>query len=141
MPGKINKSSPSYIRTKGGARKALGEVAKNLESVIQTIKVNNKEALDEIAKEIEATSNKYAPMDTEELRKSSYIASEESGDNYTVEIGYTSDYANFQHENYGTSYINPTTKGTRPKFLQLAGTEIESDIKDIVARKQKETFK
>jgi len=133
MPGTINKASPAYIASKASATKAMEDVSKNLEAIISQLINVTDSTLDEIAKDIETKSNEYAPKKTEDLVKSSYIASEKKGNEYTVEIGYTDPKAIYQHENYGTSYKKPTTPGTKPKFLQLAATEEESDIAKRVA--------
>lgn len=141
MPGVINKSGPSYIRRKGDAEKALKEVTKNLEKILKTVGEVSGESLDNIAKEIKKKSDEYAPLDKGDLRNSSYTSSEKQGNKYTAEVGYKADHAIYLHENYGTSYANPTTQGTKPKFLESAATEIESDIPRIVAEDIKKVIK
>lgn len=129
--GIVNKQAPAYIRRSGDAKKALDQVAKNLEQVLQGIEGLTEEALDEIALTIHNNSQAYAPLDTRELRESSYIESEKTGTNYTVEIGYKADHSVYTHE-IGP-YKNPTTLGTGYKYLQRAATEVESDIPQIIA--------
>ena len=131
----VNKSSPAYIRRSADAKKALDTVAKNIQSAIDAIKLGSENALEEIAQTIHNTSQAYAPLDTGELRDSSYISSEKTADKYTVKIGYGKDgkapYAVYVHE-IGP-YKNPTTPGTGYKFLERAVTETEADIAQIVA--------
>jgi len=141
MAGRINKSHPSYITSKASAEKAIKEVSKNLQLAIDNMKVASEEVLYEIGLNVLNTSNRYAPLDNGELRDSSYIIEEKTKDSYTVEIGYTSDHAVYQHELYGTSYKDPTTPGTTPKFLQNALNEVEADIERIVADAERNILK
>ena len=131
----VKKPSTSYIETSKGAKKALDDVAKNLENAIAALGLATQESLDEIALTIHNTSQAYAPLDTGELRDSSYVSSEKTKDKYTVEIGYGKDgkapYAVYTHE-IGP-YKNPTTPGTGYKYLQRAVTETEADIEQILA--------
>ena len=129
--GIVNKKSPAYIRRSGDAKKALGQVAKNLEQAIAEIEGLTEDALDEIALSIHNKSQVYAPLDTGELRESGYVESERTDGKYTVEVGYTDPKAPYTHE-IGP-YKNPTTPGTGYKYLQRAATEIESDIPQIIA--------
>jgi len=139
----VNKASKSYIRRKGDAAKAISEVTKNLQSAIDELKITSKESLDEIALTILNTSNNYAPLDTGELRDSSYTESEETNNSYTVEIGYGNEgkapYAVYVHEIGPIE--NPTTPGTTYKFLQRAVTETEADIERILADALRNTLK
>lgn len=129
--GKINKTSPSYINSKASADKALKDVANNLQSVIDGLKIQSEDVLYEVGLNILNTSNRYAPLDEGELRDSSYIEDERTETGYTVEVGYTADHAVYTHE-LGP-YKNPTTPGTGFKYLQRAVTETESDIEQILA--------
>ena len=47
--GIVNKKSESYIRRSGDAKKALDQVAKNLENIINGIELITEDTLDEIA--------------------------------------------------------------------------------------------
>lgn len=133
--GVVDKQSKSYIKRSGDAKKALDQVAKNLEKAIAEIGLITEDTLDEVALSILNKSLTYAPLDTGELRESAYTDFEKTNSNYTVEIGYGKDgkapYAVYTHE-IGP-YNNPTTPGTNYKFLQRAATEVESDIPAIVA--------
>jgi hypothetical protein len=129
----IDTSSPAYIKTSSDARQAMDKIGANLSKVLAELQVTSEEALLEIAQNILNESNNIAPMDTGEMIDSSYIASEVTDGNITIEVGYKDPKAVYQHELYGTSYKNPTTPGTMPKFLQTAATEVESDIPARVA--------
>lgn len=131
MAGMINKNSKAYIRRSKDSKKALKDVQNNLEAVLSSVTEVTEQSLNKLAEEIQKKSNEYAPLDTGDLRKSSYISNERNGDNYTVEIGYKADYAIFTHE-IGP-YKHPTTPGTDYKYLQRAATEIESEIPSIIA--------
>jgi hypothetical protein len=135
----VNKSSTSYIKRSGDAKQALNNVAKNLENILAQIGITTEDSLDEVAQTIHNTSQAYAPLDTGELRESSYISSEKTEGKYTVEIGYTDPKAPYVHE-IGP-YKNPTTPGTDYKFLQRAVTETEADIEQILADAIKNTLR
>jgi len=141
MAGRINKSSVSYIKSKESADKALKEVSNNLQIALDKLKIQGEEILYEVGLNVLNTSNRYAPLDNGDLRDSSYIVDEKTKDSYTVEIGYTADHAVYQHELYGTSYKNPTTPGTTPKFLQNALNEVEADIERIIADAERNVIK
>ena len=131
--GKINKSHPAYIKLKGDAEKALKEISVNLQTIIDNMSIVTQDSLEEIGLTIKNRSDTYAPLDTGELRESSYVESEQQGDKTVVEIGYTADHAVYQHENYGDAYNNPSTPGTMPHFLLLATQQTEKEIPEIIA--------
>lgn len=131
----IDKSSSSFKRNKTNAKSGLKEIRNNLQKALADIEEGAAEGLEEVAQTIHNTSNRYAPMDTGELRDSSYYEQIEAPDKVVYEIGYTADHAVYAHENAGrgVDYVNPTTSGTHWKFLEKAVGETTEDIERVVA--------
>lgn len=76
----------------------LETVMRNLQAEIAGIENRTREGLLEAALKIEAASNARVPRDTGNLAASSYARVSEDG-RLAVEIGYTSNYALYVHEN------------------------------------------
>ncbi|MFS8639301.1 MAG: hypothetical protein LOD90_00515 [Symbiobacteriaceae bacterium] len=101
-------------------------------------------------------SNKTAPKKTGDLRANAYLKFDGEelarGENppaslaaptgfrgrHVVEVGYGVEYAIYVHEM--PPYQNPTTPGTRPKFLELAVQENRDRIARHVEQKVREAL-
>ena len=141
MGGKFDKKEYGpYIRRSGDAKAAMAQVQKNLQAVLDGIRVSAGEGLKGAAEAIHQKSLDYAPKEFGALRKSAYVAHSEQNGVTTYEIGFGEGgdpgYTIFTHE-IGP-YANPTTPGTDYKYLQRAVTELEADIIDDVASQIKE---
>lgn len=78
--------------------------------------LKNKSSYKDIANDILIRSLYYCPIDTGELKKSSYIENSEDG----IKIGYNISYATYVHEILDNNHIAPT----RSKFLEDAVIDI-----------------
>lgn len=137
------KAHPSYKPTRKSINSQLASVAKNLQNVLNKMEEYAKESVEDIGQKLAEESGKICPVDEGDLKQSLYLVSAIEGGKYVVEVGYTDPKAVFAHEIFGgpnNTYLNPTTPGTFPKFLETPLAQIEGEIVKKVADKVKEVI-
>jgi HK97 gp10 family phage protein len=108
------------------AIKGVNEVIANLKRVQLELEKKRKTALTRIGVIVKGDAVKNAPVDTGNLRNSSYFDVDGSE---KVFIGFTASYAPFVHEN-----LEATFKKGGPKFLEKAVKQNPSRIIDEFAK-------
>ncbi len=71
--------------------------------------------LEDIGRDLLTKSRAVTPKDTGDLRASGYYDITRGQEGPALEVGYTKEYAIYQHENLFENY---TTPGTGPKYLE-----------------------
>jgi hypothetical protein len=142
MAGKVNKTSPAYIRRKGDADKALAQASRNLEVVLDWVRDLNQDALVQVAEAIKKDAQALTPVDTGALRNSAFVDSEMTPTGPRAVVGFAPegqgpDYTVFVHERREVYHKPPTQAG----FLLAAWQKWEGRIADLVAKKIKEKLK
>jgi hypothetical protein len=130
----------------GGQVRGLAEVTRNLNVAFAQIKGDVTAGLLEAGLQIQGSSQRRVPVEHGNLKASAYTRKAMDATTGTaVEVGYTSAYAVFVHENMEQKlkgvprpsglghYWGPN--GAGPKFLQNAVAENESGILEIVRRR------
>ena len=110
------------------------EALKNLNKELRAIKGKTIEGLTVSAMLVRSRSQALTPVDTGNLKASTYNASGGTSDKPVVEVGYTADYAVKVHEDLGVYH-----KTGQAKFLETAIEKSKGDILDIVKKRARIT--
>lgn len=109
----------------------LEEVTKNLNAEIKKIEGKTMGGLLKAGYIVQAEALRRTPVDTGNLRGSSYTRKAQDG-SLSVEIGYGAAYALYVHENMDANF-----KVGQAKFLETALFDKSGEVLEVIAREAK----
>ena len=108
----------------------LDQVLKNLNNEIKRIQFTTKAGMRQAALLVKGRAQRLTPVDTGNLKGSTYVEVFNTPHGWGAEIGYTAYYAVFVHE-INKNYRSP---GTGWKFLERALSQSQKEILEILRK-------